>query len=56
MRKRKYLATLIRQGRRKQMDIGGGAGNSENLGESGGMHPQIILKSRTVVLVGPFGV
>ena len=34
------------QGRRKQMDIGG-AGNSENLGGSGGMHPQIILKSRT---------
>ena len=31
------------------MDIGGGgegAGNSGNLGGSGGMHPQIILKSR----------
>ena len=28
------------------MDIGG-AGNSENLGGPGGMHPQIILKSRT---------
>ena len=26
---------------------GGGAGNSGNLGRSGGMHPQIILKSRT---------
>ena len=26
---------------------GGGAGNSGNLGGSGGMHPQIILKSRT---------
>ena len=34
------------QGRRKQMDIGG-AGNSENLGGPGGLHPQIILKSRT---------
>ena len=29
------------------MNIGGGAGNSGNLGGSGGMHPQIILKSRT---------
>ena len=28
------------------MDIGG-AGSSGNLGGSGGMHPQIILKSRT---------
>ena len=28
------------------MDIWG-AGNSGNLGRSGGMHPQIILKSRT---------
>ena len=28
------------------MDIGG-AGNSGNLEGSGGMHPQIILKSRT---------
>ena len=36
------------QGRRKQMVFfGGGAGNSGNLGGSGGMHPQIILKSRT---------
>ena len=26
---------------------GGGAGNSRNLGGSGGIHPQIILKSRT---------
>ena len=26
---------------------GGGAGNSGNLGESGGMHPQIILKPTT---------
>ena len=34
------------QGCRKQMDIGGGAGKSVNLGGSGGMHPQIILKSR----------
>ena len=31
------------------MDIGGGggAGNNENLGGPGGMHPQVILKSRT---------
>ena len=40
------------QGRRKQIDIGGGgggggAGNSGNLGGSGGTHPQIILKPRT---------
>ena len=36
------------QGRRKQVDIGGGgAGNSRNLGGSGGRHTQIILKSRT---------
>ena len=27
--------------------MGGGAGNSGNLEGSGGMHPQIILKSRT---------
>ena len=37
-----------KQGRRKQMDIGGGgAGKSVNLGRSGGMQPEIILKSTT---------
>ena len=41
------------QGRRKQMDIGGGGGGGlagwqqQKPRESGGMHPQIILKSRT---------
>ena len=44
----KVLHVSIKQGRRKQMDIGGGgAGNSGNLGGSGGIHHQIILKSRT---------
>ena len=40
------IKTGISQGRRTQMDIGG-AGKSVNLGGSGGMDPQIILKSRT---------
>ena len=36
----------------KQMDIGG-AGNSRNLRGSGGIHPQIILKSRTLKIRFP---
>ena len=48
LRKNSFLKqnTLLRQGHRKQMDIGG-AGNSGNLGGSGRRHPQIILKYRT---------
>ena len=40
---------VILGARRKQMDIGG-AGNSRNLG---GIHPQIILKSRTAEIRFP---
>ena len=41
-----HCGAMRYQGRRKQMDIGG-ADNSRNLGGLWGMHPQIILKSRT---------
>ena len=42
-----FTVLFLYQGRRKQTDIGGGGDKSVNLGGSGGMHPQIILKSRT---------
>ena len=47
---RLYISLETYQGRWTQMDIGGGGGgggNCGNLGGSGDMHPQIILKSRT---------